>query len=92
MDSQNRQQLAALCRIEIRRWQSVSDKQYMVDLLELALAALTVDPVKVPDGWRLVPIEPTEEMLTTCYSVTGVYSKSAYQVMIGASPKPEDKC
>ncbi|MDU4288381.1 hypothetical protein [Mixta calida] len=28
---------------------SVADKQYMVDLLELALAALTAEPVKVPD-------------------------------------------
>ena len=44
----NNQELAALCRIEIRRWQAVPDKQYMVDLLELALAALTAEPVKVP--------------------------------------------
>ena len=41
----NNQELAALCRIEIRRWQSVPDKQYMVDLLELALASLTAEPV-----------------------------------------------
>lgn len=41
----NNQELAALCRIEISRWQSVPDKQYMVDLLELALAALTAGPV-----------------------------------------------
>ncbi|WP_312358866.1 hypothetical protein [Mixta calida] len=39
----NNQELAALCRIEIRRWQSVPDKRYMVDLLELALAALTAE-------------------------------------------------
>lgn len=39
----NNQELAALCRIEIRRWQSAPDKQYMVDLLELALAALTAE-------------------------------------------------
>lgn len=45
----NNQELAALCRIEISRWQSVPDKQYMVDLLELALTALSAKPVKVPD-------------------------------------------
>ncbi|QNU44346.1 hypothetical protein IDH70_04765 [Mixta calida] len=45
----NNQELAALCRIEIRRWQSAPDKQYMVDLLELALAALTAEAVKVPN-------------------------------------------
>ncbi|AUX94275.1 hypothetical protein [Mixta gaviniae] len=45
----NNQELAALCRIEIRRWQAVPDKQYMVALMETALTALTAEPVKVPD-------------------------------------------
>lgn len=40
----NNQELAALCRIEIRRWQSAPDKQYMVALMEAALAALTAEP------------------------------------------------
>lgn len=44
----NNQELAALCRIEIRRWQSATDKQYMVALMEAALATLTAEPVKVP--------------------------------------------
>lgn len=42
-------QLAALCKIEIKRWQAASESnpnmRYMVELMEMALAALTAD------GW-----------------------------------------
>lgn len=54
----NNQERQALCRIELRRWQSVPDKQYMVDLLELALAALTAEPychaIERPSNGELV--------------------------------------
>ena len=42
---ENRRQLIALARIEISRWKHPSDKQYMVDLMEIALASLTAEPV-----------------------------------------------
>lgn len=57
MNNHERKVLAGLCRIEIRRWRSLPDKQYMVDLMEVALEALTTEPsLRVPDGWRLVPL------------------------------------
>ena len=41
--------LISLCRIEVKRWknaaEAVSDKRYMVELMEIALAALTAKPV-----------------------------------------------
>jgi len=41
----------------------------------------------IPDGWRLVPIEPTEEMKK---AAEGEYSlKLAYKAMLRAAPKPE---
>ena len=49
MNKHEKEALSGLCRIEIRRWQSVPDKQYMVDLLEIALKSLTDEPVKMPD-------------------------------------------
>lgn len=125
--TEERRQLAALCKIEIKRWQAASESnpnmRYMVELMEIALAALTAEPVKtklkyssalpkfigdtnevesvhcwvhgdtpefatneeayaeaqkmtgdlytappapvlrVPEGWKLVPIEPTEDMV-----------------------------
>lgn len=151
----NNQELAALCRIEIRRWQSAPDKQYMVDLLELALAALTAEQaaqtesddycnlkelyhaqekrlfklaqrIKGPAfdkyahttaqaidvleaslidntaqqyealaGWRMVPVEPTDEMLAAYYdkSIAPISRLSiiGYRAMLEAVPKPEDK-
>jgi len=40
----NKQELKALCRIEIRRYTGISGKEYMVELLQRALASLTADP------------------------------------------------
>lgn len=41
-------QLAALCKIEIKRWQAASESnpnmRYMAELMEIALAALTAKP------------------------------------------------
>lgn len=56
MTEEQKNELAGLCRIEIRRWkhaaEAVPDKRYMVELMELALAALTqpANPaLKLPD-------------------------------------------
>lgn len=40
-----REALAGLCRFEIKRWSKARDKQYMVDLMQLAMSELT-------EGWR----------------------------------------
>ncbi|WP_312181377.1 hypothetical protein [Pantoea sp. CTOTU46764] len=56
MTQEQKNELAGLCRIEIRRWkhaaEAVPDKRYMVELMEMALAALTqpASPaLKLPD-------------------------------------------
>ncbi|HFF8968250.1 hypothetical protein [Serratia marcescens] len=41
----------------------------------------------VPDGWKLVPVEPTEEMLRAAYRESGVYSAKAYRAMLAAAPE-----
>ncbi|EBY1961990.1 hypothetical protein A4O66_22655 [Salmonella enterica subsp. enterica serovar Chester] len=48
----------------------------------------TNSPV-IPDGYALVPIEPTEEMLQASYRESSVYSPSAYRAMIAAAPQQE---
>lgn len=45
----------------------------------------------IPDGYALVPIEPTEEMLQASYRESSVYSPSAYRAMIAAAPQQEVK-
>ena len=44
----------------------------------------------VPDGWRLVPIEPTKEMVDA--HISGMQSAGfsrAYREMLAAAPMPE---
>ncbi|UIL53963.1 hypothetical protein LZU96_08565 [Pantoea agglomerans] len=109
MTEEQKQALIGLCKIEIKRWKAASESdpnmRYMVELMVVALSALTAEPVadvvswnhpvenrtcavqlrrfdllpgelftappapaahlagQVPDGWKLVPVEPTEEMI-----------------------------
>ncbi|HGE6736213.1 TPA: hypothetical protein ACGCBI_002842 [Serratia marcescens] len=39
----------------------------------------------IPDGWKLVPVEPTEDMLRAAYRESGVYSAKAYRAMLAAA-------
>lgn len=51
MREEEKQALIGLCRIEIKRWKSIADRQrggFMVELMEIALASLTAEPV----AWR----------------------------------------
>lgn len=56
MTNEERLALIGLCRIEIERWkvasESVPEKVYMVELMEIALASLQAEPVDriVDDG------------------------------------------
>ena len=54
----------------------------------------------VPDGWKLVPIEPTEKMINegTCAStlpgpryIDSACAKQCWTNMLAAAPKPEAK-
>ncbi|HGK4215579.1 TPA: hypothetical protein ACKF7G_000324 [Klebsiella pneumoniae] len=41
----------------------------------------------IPDGYVMVPKEPTEEMLQASYREASVYSPTAYRAMIAAAPQ-----
>lgn len=49
LTEQENKELTSLCKIEIRRWkfaaEAVPEKRYMVELMEIALAALQAEPV-----------------------------------------------
>ncbi|EMC4146455.1 hypothetical protein VEL46_004241 [Cronobacter sakazakii] len=44
----------------------------------------------VPDGWRLVPIDPTKDMLRAGQSVVGFWLNTikCYEAMLAAAPEP----
>lgn len=54
-------------------------------------AAVLAQPVSsgytLPEGFKLVPVEPTEEMLRAAYRESGVYSAKAYHAMLAAAPE-----
>lgn len=56
MSEEEKQALTSLCKIEINRWKAASESnpnmRYMVELMEIALAALTAQPVKLPKGFN----------------------------------------
>lgn len=51
------------------------------------LASLMQNPYTVPEGWKLVPIIPTEAMLMEGYRQASVYSPTAYRAMILSAPE-----
>ena len=77
--------------------QSASERSKRItelqDALELAEEAVRAkhfpDAAKMaPDGWQLVPVEPTIEMVTAAtHSSVGFGTRAAYQAMLAAAPK-----
>lgn len=52
-------------------------------------APTAVEPVSVPDGWKLVPVDPTEEMVTAYihpYTENRSLITTIYQTMVAAAP------
>lgn len=57
----------------------------MVEIMERLLSAC--NSPAIPDGYVMVPKEPTEEMLQASYREAAVYSPTAYRAMIAAAPQ-----
>ena len=72
--------------------QSASERSKRItelqDALELAEEAVLAKQPLAPDGWQLVPVEPTIEMVTAAtHSAVGFGTRAAYQAMLAAAPK-----
>ena len=52
-----------------------------------AMAFAAGNSPAIPDGYVMVPKEPTEEMLQASYREASVYSPTAYRAMIAAAPQ-----
>lgn len=53
--------------------------------LELEILALRKGR-DIPEGWKLVPVEPTKQMLEASYREASVYSPTAYRAMLAEAP------
>ena len=72
------------------RSKRITELQDAIELAEEAVRAKhSPDIAKmVSDGWQLVPVEPTIEMVQAAtHSAVGFGTRAAYQAMLAAAPK-----
>ncbi|MGQ6212269.1 hypothetical protein ACUNGV_10020 [Serratia sp. IR-2025] len=54
-------------------------------------AAMLAQPVSkrytLPDGWKLVPVEPTTEMINAALAAGAISIRTAYSAMLAAAPE-----
>ena len=71
---------------------SIDSMNAWAEALRVALEQPDVRiPTSVPDGWKLVPVEPARDMLTTWIKAPVVSNTTApglYRAMLAAAPKP----
>ena len=79
---------------EIEKWrtpEAVRAQMAYRSLVEKALITKEVLPVAVPEGWKLVPIEPTRQMMSQGhFAMAGTDRgkfRRIYIAMIAASPE-----
>ena len=61
-------------------------EQNYIDQLERELALLKASPASVPEGWKIVPVEPTGEMVDAGLRSWGTSHK--FRAMLAAAPTP----
>lgn len=87
---------ATLARADLEA--KVAEQHEIITALEIGLAeqAAEIESLRkdaVPEGWALVPIEPTNKMLSTLHSayINGDSLCLAYCAMLSASPSPDSE-
>ena len=73
------------------KWQSLIDDRkahLFLGRIDAALSGNLPAP-SAPEGWQLVPVEPTEEILRAIRSM--VLVESCYRAMLAAAPRPDAK-
>ena len=73
-----------------QKYRVVGDSEVFMNQEKYIRAALTAPCV--PDGWKLVPVEPDcvmIERLTYCTAQSYDEAKERYKAMLAAAPKPE---
>lgn len=59
----------------------------MVEIMERLLAQPVSSRYKLPEGWKLVPVEPTAEMINAALASGALSIRSAYRLMLAAAPE-----
>lgn len=84
MTEQEKQVLAGLCRIEIKRWKAAAESnpnmRYMVELMEVALASLTAESgcIKCSDSLHENKPGTWSEEVAAVSDIGGLFKGSHY--------------
>ncbi|MDQ9544541.1 hypothetical protein, partial [Serratia marcescens] len=70
---------------------TIEQAQFIVAGWNARRAAMLAQPVsigyKLPEGWKLVPVEPTAEMINAALASGALSIRTAYRVMLAAAPE-----
>lgn len=95
--------VAWICKKNGKRWLAWNSTEHVPSFS--TMEPLYRHPATIPEGWQLVPIEPTKEMSDTFWSAyipapDGIAQSCSfedfhdfrymYKAMLAAAPKPED--
>ena len=75
-----------ICRCEEDDCQAAKTHYILTDELKTVRAALSSISRHVPEGWVLVPKEPTLEMIKAGSSHRGDYASNTYAAMLASAP------
>lgn len=83
--------------LEKSRLLSISREREAALMAKLEAAEKERDALSAPEGWKLVPIDPTPEMVKACASAARAYMQEygvnspqvMWAAMLAAAPKPE---
>lgn len=77
------------CISVAEKYPDLEEAQYDEVIFKIALAAMNGKYPVIPDGWKLVPLEATPDMLNEAWVKCAIHHPTCYRVMIAAAPQPE---
>ncbi len=87
-DDREAQPVAFTSPAQLKKYPNEQREAYGQYSEKFCVPLYTVPPAPAArDGWKLVPAEPTEEMLRAAYRNGEAYSVNAYRAMLAAAPE-----
>jgi hypothetical protein len=65
------------------------DRETYEDIMDSGERALAAKPHGIPEGWKLVPVKPTDEMMDAGRGIDGSWTAgNVWALMVAAAPEP----
>ncbi|HGE8491630.1 TPA: hypothetical protein ACGD7R_004377 [Serratia marcescens] len=80
------QVMAALALVGVK-YERRGDACRAAMLAQPVSSSYTLNSPEIPDGWKLVPVEPTTEMINAALASGAISIRTAYSAMLAAAPE-----